>query len=76
MKHSIIGVDLAKDVIQICEVRGGKVISNKELSASDFGSWLATTKKATIVLNPVRLPITGSRERSNMAMMDELYQPG
>lgn len=49
MKHSIIGVDLVKDVIQICEVRGGKVISNKELSASDFGSWLATTKKVTIV---------------------------
>lgn len=49
MKHSIIGVDLAKEVIQICEVRGGKVISNKEIPARGFASWLATSRKAIIV---------------------------
>lgn len=49
MKNTIIGVDLAKNVIQICVVKNNKVISNKEIQANDFEAWLATSKKATVV---------------------------
>jgi transposase len=49
MKNTIIGVDLAKHVIQICVVKKNKVISNKEIKANDFEVWLATSKKATVV---------------------------
>lgn len=49
MKSTIIGVDLAKNVIQVCVVTNGKVITNKELSAQDFASWLASMKKAIVV---------------------------
>lgn len=49
MKSTIIGVDLAKNVIQVCVVTNGKVIMNKELSAQGFASWLASQKKAIVV---------------------------
>ena len=37
MKNTIIGVDLAKHVIQICVVKNNNVISNKEIRAYEFG---------------------------------------
>jgi transposase len=49
MKHTIIGVDLAKHVIQICIVKNNKMISNKEIQARDFTHWLAKASKAIIV---------------------------
>ena len=49
MKTRIIGVDLAKDVIQVCVVTNNTVITNKELLAPDFGSWLASSKKAMVI---------------------------
>ena len=49
MKSTIIGVDLAKNVIQVCVVTNGKVITNKELSAQEFASWLASMKKSIVV---------------------------
>jgi len=49
MKHTIVGVDLAKDVIQICVVKRNKVISNEEISADEFTAWLAIQKPATLV---------------------------
>ncbi|MCP4125128.1 MAG: IS110 family transposase [Bacteroidetes bacterium] len=49
MKHSITGVDLAKDVIQVCVVRRNKVKFNKEMTILEFSSWLASSKGMTIV---------------------------
>jgi len=49
MNDTIIGVDLAKHVIQICVVKSNKVISNKEITATEFSAWLTTSKKATII---------------------------
>ncbi len=49
MKHTIIGVDLAKNVIQICIVKNNKMISNKEIQAGNFMQWLAKAPKAIIV---------------------------
>ena len=39
MKGTIIGVDLAKNVIQVCIVTDGRVITNKELLAQ-LKPWL------------------------------------
>jgi transposase len=49
MKNTIIGVDLAKHVIQVCTVNANKVDSNEEITANDFTTWLAQTKPCTIV---------------------------
>ena len=49
MKNTIAGVDLAKDVIQVCLVEGKKVILNKEFTIENFIQWLVTSKSMTIV---------------------------
>ena len=49
MNHTIVGVDLAKQVIQVGVVRRNKTISNEEISADEFNAWLAMLKPATIV---------------------------
>ena len=49
MKNTIAGVDLAKDVIQVCLVKGKKVILNKEFTIENFIQWLVTSKSMTIV---------------------------
>ena len=49
MKHTIAGVDLAKEVIQICIYTHKKVHSNKEVTHREFLSWLFTTKPMRLV---------------------------
>ena len=49
MKNTIVGVDLAKDVIQVCVYAGGKVQSNTEMKHHDFKEWLFTTTETTVV---------------------------
>ncbi len=49
MNHTIVGVDLAKKVIQICVVKANKKVSNDEVSSAQFTSWLAQAKPAVIV---------------------------
>lgn len=49
MKNTIVGVDLAKHVIQVCIVKNNTVISNEELRSDEFMQWLQTTKKVMIV---------------------------
>ncbi|MCK5666743.1 MAG: IS110 family transposase [Thiotrichaceae bacterium] len=49
MKNTIIGVDLAKHVIQACVVKNNKIISNEEIASHDFNAWLAKLKPATVV---------------------------
>lgn len=49
MKNTIVGVDLAKHVIQVCVVTKNKVVSNEEIAAHDFTAWLARIKPATVV---------------------------
>ena len=49
MKNTIAGVDLAKEVIQICIYTHKKVHSNKEVTHREFLSWLFTTKPMTLV---------------------------
>ena len=48
MNDTIIGVDLAKHVLQICVVKSNKVVSNKEINASEFSVWLVKTDNAII----------------------------
>jgi len=49
MNNSIVGVDLAKDVIQVCIFKGKKVQSNKEMTPSNFMEWLINSHPSTVV---------------------------
>lgn len=49
MYDTIIGVDLAKHLIQICVVTNGKVMSNNEITAQEFSAWLVNTKPSMII---------------------------
>ncbi len=49
MSNTIIGVDLAKRVIQVCVVTTKTLISNEAMSPEKFMTWLTLTKPSTIV---------------------------
>ena len=49
MNNTVVGVDLAKDVIQVCLIKGNKEVSNEEMSYSNFNLWLSTHTSQTIV---------------------------
>ena len=49
MHHTIIGVDLAKEEIQVCVTKHNKVHSNKAMTPVEFSAWLASSKKMIIV---------------------------
>jgi len=49
MKNTTIGVDLAKEVIQVCIYTNQKVHSNKEMTHHEFLSWLFNTTPSTII---------------------------
>ncbi len=49
MKKTIIGVDLAKNVIQVCVVKGSEIVSNNKITSEQFASWIAMVKPAIIV---------------------------
>ena len=49
MNTTIVGVDLAKEVIQVCVVKHKKVLSNTEMTPDDFSLWLSTHSPATVV---------------------------
>ena len=49
MKNTIVGVDLAKDVIQVCVYTNKKVQSNTELTHHEFLEWLFNTVETTVV---------------------------
>lgn len=49
MKDTIVGVDLAKNVIQVCVFTNSKVRSNTEMTPNEFIDWLANSVPVTIV---------------------------
>ena len=49
MNNTIVGVDLAKNVIQVCVYANKKVQSNTELKHHEFLEWLFNTCETTIV---------------------------
>ena len=49
MKQTIAGIDLAKDVIQVCTYTNRKMRSNEEMTSSEFAFWLANTKPISVV---------------------------
>lgn len=49
MNNTTVGVDLAKDVIQVCVFTNNKVHSNTEMTPPEFTDWLASHKPAKIV---------------------------
>jgi len=61
MHHTITGVDLAKEEIQVCVAKHNKVHSNQAMTPEQFTSWLANAKPMTIVfLKHVPPQIIGS----------------
>ena len=49
MENTIAGIDLAKNVIQVCVHANKQVQFNKEMPANKFTEWLANSKPMTIV---------------------------
>ena len=49
MNNTIVGVDLAKDVIQVCVYANKKVESNTEMARHEFHEWLLNTSNTTLV---------------------------
>lgn len=49
MNNTRVGVDLAKDVIQVCIYTNNKVHSNTEMTPQEFSLWLINAKPATII---------------------------
>ncbi len=49
MKNTTVGVDLAKEVIQVCIDTNQKVHSNKEMTHHEFLLWLFKTSPTTII---------------------------
>lgn len=49
MKNTIVGVDLAKQVIQLCVVKNNNVVSNEEIASNEFIARLTLLAPATIV---------------------------
>ena len=49
MKNTIVGVDLAKHVIQVCSFSNKKVQSNIDMTPAKFTEWLTVTNSVTIV---------------------------
>lgn len=49
MKNTIAGVDLAKEVFQVCLYTNKKVHSNEEMTHHEFALWLRKMKSMTIV---------------------------
>lgn len=49
MKNTIVGVDLAKEVIQVCIYTNKKVYSNKEMKHDEFLTWLFKSKPTKII---------------------------
>lgn len=45
MKSTIVGVDLAKNLIQVCVFTNNKVHSNTEMTPNGFTDWLANSKQ-------------------------------
>lgn len=49
MNNTIVGVDLAKHVIQVCIIQNNEVVSNEEMTTQQFMLWLLNAKPLTIV---------------------------
>ncbi|MFT5759624.1 MAG: transposase [Alteromonadaceae bacterium] len=49
MKNTIVGVDLAKNIIQVCVYTNKKVHSNTEMTPDEFIAWLANSTPITVV---------------------------
>ena len=49
MYRTRVGVDLAKEVIQVCTYRNKKVQSNIEMTPEEFLYWLINNKPATVI---------------------------
>ena len=50
MKNTTVGVDLAKEVIQVCIYTNQKVHFNKEMAHHEFILWFFNTKPTTVIL--------------------------
>ena len=49
MNNTMVGVDLAKEVIQICTYTNNKVRSNEEMTHHEFLEWLFNSKPSRII---------------------------
>ena len=70
-----VGVDLAKEVIQVCVVTRGTVISNTEMTPQEFRCFITKMKACIIVFEACATSIIGSKYLYRKVMMPTLSQP-
>jgi len=59
-KRSVIGIDLAKNVIQICKISAdGELIYNKAISPNRLRKLLATEKESIVAMEKLTGKLTG-----------------
>lgn len=73
MKNTIVGVDLAKKVIQVCKTTNRTVRSNEEMTPHEFTLFLVKSKPMTVVFERVQHQVTGNNKPYIMATMQSLF---
>jgi len=63
MKNTLVGIDLAKKVIQVCVYSDKKVQSNTEMTPLQFTYWLVNSKTGTIIFEACDTSTTGNKKR-------------
>ena len=66
MNNTIVGVDLAKEVIQVCIYTNNRVRSNKEMTTSEFLTFLANLKSAIVVFEACSTSNYWKQKASNL----------
>ena len=75
MDNTIVGIDLAKQVIQICIIRGSQVITAENWASQSLNNGWPHQNWLPSSLNPAAHPTTGNKKRASIAMMSSFYQP-
>ena len=78
MNDTIAGVDLAKDVIQVCVYSNQKVRSNTEMTPPNFIEWLANNKPMRIVFEACGTSNYWKRKSTELghdAQLISIYSP-
>ena len=68
MHRTKVGVDLAKNIIQVCTLHGKKVTSNVEMSTDEFSLWFQS-KPVTVAFEACSTSNYWYQQPLNLVMM-------
>jgi hypothetical protein len=68
--HSLVSIDLAKTVFQVCRFAdGNKILTNKKVSRKKLNQEIARLNPTALSWRLVILPITGEEPLSSMGIL-------